>query len=393
MIHGLRTYTVSLAARQPLLNFIVESLKLARCRILYCSEAGKAPFIITFETAGGERLGIVAYAFRATRTPTRNRPADERSFQVKYGNKTDNKPHRLWIDPLGLFTTLFVGISAENDEPYFVSADPAMHNPTRFFIRIEFKDRHIAEVRKNGWCAWERERRSGGEPIEVLVGGTPERFLDLVRFERAAQGLDPGNRQLLAERPQLFGAVTGAAYRDITEEALVHPLASEFDLSNAEILDLIAGARRLKMAVRGWVAEEHLRNVLAITPGVTHCEKLDVEGGPDLSVQYRNGPPLLIECKNVLRKRDRDGRPRLDFQRTRASKADPCSRYYSPADFDVIAACLHAVTEQWEFRYTLPSTLAGHDKCKGKLASNVVVESSWATDPTAIFRAAYAGVH
>ena len=37
--------------------------------------------------------------------------------------------------------------------------------------------------------------------------------------------------------------------------------------------------------------------------------------------------------------------------RTRASKADPCSRFYSPNDFDVVAACLHAVSERWEFRY------------------------------------------
>lgn len=67
------------------------------------------------------------------------------------------------------------------------------------------------------------------------------------------------------------------------------------------------------------------------------------------------------------------GSARVDLQRTRASKADPCSRYYSPHDFDVAAARLHAVTEQWEFRYVLPSLLQPHAKSSGKIASNVTV--------------------
>ena len=45
------------------------------------------------------------------------------------------------------------------------------------------------------------------EPIEVLVGGAKGRFLDLVLFERAAKGLSPGDRQLLAERRELFTGV------------------------------------------------------------------------------------------------------------------------------------------------------------------------------------------
>jgi site-specific DNA-cytosine methylase len=80
----------------------------------------------------------------------------------------------------------------------------SMHNPTKFFIRIEYKDRHAEEITKEVWVAWERDRRSQDEPVEVLVGGTAEHFLDLIKFERAAQGLDQGNRQLLAEHPELF---------------------------------------------------------------------------------------------------------------------------------------------------------------------------------------------
>src|SRR5205085_125299 len=143
------------------------------------------------------------------------------------------------------------------------------------------------------------------------------------------------------------------------------------------------------MAVRGWVAEEKLRAVLSGVDGITRCERLDREGSPDLVVTYRDGPPLRIECKNVLRRVDRHNIPRLDFQRTRASKADPCSRYYAPGDFEVVAACLHAITEAWEFRYALTSALPPHGKCTGKIASNLTVGTGWAADPARTFELAY----
>ena len=357
-----RIYSVSPSAREPLLRFMVDALKAQGCKIIYCSEPNSAPFRITFEQPTGERIGIVAYAFLATRTETKSRPKDERSFQVKYGSKESygsNNSHVIWRDPLGLFTTIFLGISP--DEKFFVAADPAMHNPTKFFIRIEFKDHHVEQIKESGWCAWERDRRDTDEPVEVLVGGTSEHFLDLIRFERLADRLDQGNRQLLAERSVMFMTsplASGTPAVQAIEEAALHPLVEEFRLTSAEILNVIAGARRLKMAVRGWVAEEHLRDTLTKTPGVTDCERLDEDGSPDIRLRYQGGPPLTVECKNVLRQPDKNGNPRVDFQRTRAAKSDPCSRYYAPSDFNVIAACLHAVTEKWEFRYVLPGTLS-----------------------------------
>lgn len=393
MLSGLRTYPVSAAARRPLINFMLNALKDRGCRIIHISSPDRAPFVFTFELSSGERMGVVAYAFLATRTPTKNRPKDERSFQVKYGSKESYAAanlHRVWRDPLGLFTTLFIGISPS--EGYFVSADPAMHDPTKFFIRIEFKDEQVEEIAKEKWFAWERDRRLLDEPIEVMVGATAEHFLELIRFERAAEGLDQGNRQLLAESPAFFSAAPPGASSvpDAAEifPASVHPLAEELALSPDEILDLIASARRLKMAVRGWVAEEHLKTELSRIPDVTECERLDKEGGADVSLRYRGGRPLLVECKNSLRKTDRLGNPRLDFQRTRTSKGDPCSRYYAPTDFDVVAACLHAVTQEWEFRYVLPGALREHGRCEGKITNNIIVDGLWASDPSPVFQAA-----
>jgi hypothetical protein len=394
MILGLREYRTNAAARAPLVDFMLDSLRASGCRIIFSSPPTTAPFVITFETPSGERLGVVAYAFLATRTPTTNRPADERSFQIKYSSKEDyagRNEHALWQDPLGLFTTLLLGIDPQSG--FFVSADPEAHNPTKFFIRLEFKDEHADKIQRDGWHTWERDRRSGpmAEPVEVLVGGRKENFLDLIRFERVAYGLSPGDRQLLAEKRELIEIVRDDAAESLAQATSFHPLLKEFDLGADEVLELIASARRLKMAVRGWVAEEHLRETLSRIPGVVECVRLDEEGGPDLKVRYRDKRPLTVECKNVLRVPNKTRNlPRIDFQRTRAAKGDPCSRYYAPTDFDVIAGCLHAVTERWEFRYALPQRLDSHLKCPGKLASNVLVDERWSADPTVAFEIAAA---
>ena len=379
---------VQARSKAPLAEFIWSSLQNSGCKVLHASPSDQAPFRITFETPLGERLGIVVYAFLANQRLTKNRPSDEHRFQVKYGSK-DGKLHELWQDRYGLYTTLFCGINPE--QGFFVAADPVLHNPTKFFISVEFKQEHVDEILKHGWHAWERERRTAStdEPTEVLVGGTAESFLRYIRFEREALGEDQGHRQLLAERfadgrksfiqPALDWSRPEAPPKD-----QLHALAHEFELSEHEVLDVIASARRLKMAVRGWVAEEHLYRTLQTVPGVEGCRRLDIEGGADVELSYRGSRPFTIECKNVLRKTLKDGTPRVDFQRTRASKSDPCSRYYAPTDFDMVAACLHSVTEQWEFCYALPRTFDPHKKCRGKLSNRLLIDDRWAKDPTVV---------
>lgn len=383
---GYRTYTVSARDREPLIAFLVEGLEEAGCRILYRPAPDQAPFRITFETPVGERMGVVAYAFLANSRPTRNRPADEHRFQLKYG-KDEKVEHELWQDPYGLYTTILLGINPEAG--FFVAADPVLHSPTKFFISVEFKDDNVQEIVQHGWASWERLRRGpgGDEPVEILVGGKREKLLQFIRFERAAKGMAPGPRQLLAEK--LEGLAEGletpgaSSWIHLPSEAIglskvrEHQLAEELQLDESQILDLILSAPRLKMAVRGWVAEEHLRQHLALVPGIQELERLEEDKGPDLRLRYRGSRPLTIECKNVLRRPAADGSIRLDFQRTRASKADPCSRFYQPGEFDLLAACLHSRTEKWEFRYKLPTALAPHRTCKGRLDNRVTVGDGW----------------
>jgi len=107
-------------------------------------------------------------------------------------------------------------------------------------------------------------------------------------------------------------------------------------------------------------------------------------------LRYQGSKPLEIECKNVLRRTTASGLARVDFQRTRTSKANPCSRYYRPGDFDVVAACLHSVSSLWEFRYVLPTVLSEHPRCPGRLSNNVNIDVRWVNNPEEILRLAVA---
>ena len=161
-----------------------------------------------------------------------------------------------------------------------------------------------------------------------------------------------------------------------------HPLEMQLGLPASQILDIISGAFRLAAAVRGGVAEHHLERHLRHVPGVSNVRHIVEDGKPDFEVKYRR-KPFLIECKNVLARRQQ-GLAKVDFQKTRASKADPCSRYYKPTQFHVLAACLYPVTQKWEFRFASTGALAPHPRCSGRLSSNVIVQQTWPTDLTTV---------
>ncbi len=400
MAETFKTYNVLRADREPLLRFMLDALIGSGCRIIHEPLPTEAPFRITFETPDGERIGIIAYAFLANNKEIRNRPIDEHRFQIKYGGDLSGL-HEVWQDPYGLYVTLLVGINPELE--FFVGADPVLHNPTRFSVSVEFKDQHVEEIHARKWFAWERERRGGvaranekraarpvaGEPLfEALVGGTSESFLRLIRFEREVLGEAPGERQYVADHSEvpLFPATPRVAGppQTVTPERL-HALSVEFDLPPEKVLDLIAERRMLKMAVRGSVAEEHLLRALSHVPGVEDCRRLKDDVGPDVALRYA-GREVTIECKNSSRVRTQAGLEKIDLQRTRAAKSDECSRYYKPSEFDLVAACIHAVTGAWDFKYALTSSLDQHHVCAGRLSNNVKLDGRWTKDPTVALR-------
>lgn len=380
-------YSVSRRSKEPLLRFLVEALELRGCSILHVSEANRAPFYLVLETPGGERHGVLAYAFFANSKPTKNRPLDEHRFQIKYGGELKGVLN-VSIDPTRLVTTLFLGIDVERE--VFIAADPLMNSPSPMSRSIEFKLENVEAIQRSGWAAWERERhapRTTTRPtpditedtrVQVLVGGTKEHLFDLIQLERIAHGLDLGDRHLVAdtllERPA-----------SIPQRESSHDLLKELNIPSEALFDLINGASRLKMAVRGWVAETHLEKFLRKLPEASDCHRIEGEGQPDITLRWKGGPPILIECKNVLRKRNAAGLARVDFQRTRASK-DRCSRYYLPTEFAVLAACLHAVTEEWKFSFALTKELPHHATCEGRITNNILVAPGLFTDaPELVF--------
>lgn len=367
-------YSVSRREKQPLLHFITGALEMRGCRVVQASDPAYAPFYIVYETPGGERHGLLAYAFFANAKPIKNRPPDEHRFQIKYGGDLKTSLN-VALDPTGVVTTIFLGIDLELG--LFVAADPKLNNPSPMSRSMEFKKEHADEILATGWALWERDRRppkAKDRPAfdmadlrtEALVGGTQANLLHLITLERIAQGLDPGERHLAGE--QLFREIIAAKVAPGP-----HELLAELGIGDAALLDLIQGAPRLKMAVRGWVAEHHLETHLRTVPGVTECERLTQEGRPDISLRWKGRGPILIECKNTLRARYATGEPKLDFQRTRAAKGDPCSRYYRPEDFPILAACLHPVKEDWIFTFALTRDLPPHATCEGRIKNMLAV--------------------
>lgn len=118
--------------------------------------------------------------------------------------------------------------------------------------------------------------------------------------------------------------------------------------------------------------EGHARFTLKFSP--------TVNGTPFSCACKFEGREVRIECKDTLRKVAREGYLRVDFQKTRASKGAPCSRFYSADQFDILAACLHPITEKWEFRFWPTSRLPPHPKCAARFATNVQV-TNWPLSP------------
>lgn len=372
------TYSVSSHDKEPLIGFIREALTARGCKMVHASAANRAPFYIVFDLPGGDRMSILAYAFLANANVIRNRPPDEHRFQIKYGSKLKGVLD-VSLDPHGVTTTIFLGIDIERK--LFIAADPVMNNPSPMSRSVEFKAKNIEDILAQGWSAWERERREAKTTTrrtftllpdirtEILIGGKQERLLDLILLERVACGLDPGDRHLIADKFHELPGKTAVSH-------VSHKLLDELQIAPEALLDLISSASRLKMAVRGWVAEQHLETHLRSIHGITECTRLQGDGKPDIRLRWKGSEPIFVECKNVLRDTIYSGGiPKLDFQRTRAAKTDPCSRYYRPSDFQVVAACLHPITEQWQFSFALTSELPPHAHCRGRINNNIRVGS------------------
>lgn len=162
----------------------------------------------------------------------------------------------------------------------------------------------------------------------------------------------------------------------------LHDLEREFGLPSREILDIINRRNRCKIAVRGAIAEAHLivhLRRLVESGAIDGFEDFDLDGMPDCRVDF-GGRSFLVECKNV-EKLGETKRPRkevppvtIDFWRTRAPVGKAWERYYSPDEFQVLAACLWNRTGAWEFRFAATAELPRHPSYEDRILNRVVVD-------------------
>lgn len=360
-------------------DFVERAIERSGGRVVASSGPSTAPLFLGVETDQGDRIGICAYVFLANRRQTRNRPQDEHRLQVRYGNVNDPawraRAHPVGFDPLEVDVTLVIGGHLEAD--LIIGLDPLIYDPLPIGISVFFKDADIDQAQRAGWHVWERDNISGVRRptlrtalgVETVVGFRPERLLDFVRLERDAQSLG-------LDSPLRFRAALSAATP--RRGTGLHTLEQEFGLSGTEILDIIRERPRLGMAVRGGVAERHLHRVLAADSAVARVELSQQEGPPDFMVTLRSRRRRVsVECKNASPKAYADGTPKVETQKTRASKGDPQSRLYEPKQFDVVAASMFGPWGRWEFRYKRSELLERHGIYPGRIAPIQRIDETW----------------
>jgi hypothetical protein len=367
--------------RQDLHAFLLRAVNASGGRVVYASDANRAPVYLGIQLDSDERLGLLVYPFRVTRNNIRNRPADEVRGQLRYGSEDSwKREHPVGRDIAGVDVTMIVGIDLDDD--IFLGLDATLWDPLPMGISFYAKEPDIEDARRTGWHVWEKVNRGGTkrlEPrspteLETVVAFAPDRLIDYARLERRASSLrlDPPLRYAAATAMTDHGPVGEPASRHVLEE--------QFALTSEQILDIISGRNRLSVAVRGGVAEHHLEQHLREHPDVVRLERLDVDAMHDFDIVLTGGRRVRVECKNASPKTTAAGDFKVEVQKTRASKGDPASRFYSVDAFDVVAACLYSPTGRWEFRFGRTSDMRRHKDFSDRIAAVQTITDEWVDD-------------
>lgn len=131
------------------------------------------------------------------------------------------------------------------------------------------------------------------------------------------------------------------------------------------------------MAVRGGVAEHHAGRALRDDPAVRDALVGHQEGPPDYWVTLSDGTEVSVEVKNASPKTYADGTPKVEVQKTRASRGDPLSRLYRPDAFDVLAACMAGPSGRWTFKYRRSNRLTPHPRHSDRIAPLQRIDGGW----------------
>lgn len=364
--------------RSDLHDFLIGAVEASGGRVLYASDATRAPVYIGVQLDSDERMGLLVYPFRITRNTIKNRPDDEVRGQLRYGSEDSwKREHRVGRDIAGVDVTMILGLDLASG--VILGLDANLWDPLPMGISFYAKDAEIEQAKQTGWHVWEKVNRGGnrrGEArsptnLETVVAFAPHRLIDYARLERRATALrlDP---------PLRFSTATAMAERtlpDVPQNR--HVLEKQFALTSEQILDIIGGRNRLSVAVRGGVAEYHLEQQLTGAAGIASVKRLDVDAMHDFDVTLDDGTFLRVECKNASPRTSASGGFKVEVQKTRASKGDPASRFYAADGFDVVAACLFSPTGRWEFRFGRTADMIRHRDFPDRLAPIQPITDNW----------------
>lgn len=368
----------SVSRREDLHAFLVSAVEASGGRVIYVSDPDKAPVYLGVQLDSDERMGMLIYPFRITQNQIRNRPSDEVRGQLRYGSEGSwGRDHPIWRDTAGVDVTLVLGVDPIDE--VIVGLDATLWDPLPMGISFYCKKAEMGKAKQDGWHVWEKANRGGSKRssarsptnLETVVAFTSDRLIDFARLQRQSTSLrlDSALRHSVATAMTQPNAPQAMQARHVLEE--------KFDLTSQQILDIIIGRNRLSVAVRGGVAEHHLERHLRDSPGVRDVQRLDKDAEHDFDVTMQDGRFLRVECKNASPELYASGEPKVEVQKTRASKGDRASRFYAVDKFDVVAACLFSSTGLWEFRFGKTSGMLRHRDFPDRLAAIQKVTEDW----------------
>jgi hypothetical protein len=357
------------SGKRRIVEVLAEGIEAAGGRVLNVTGHTRAPVHLSAMTADLRTISAMIYPFTGT-SGGRGNP-DERRFQLRLGGEDRWGSQGVGWDPSRAEPSIILGVHLEFKTPVLVGVDPVLYDPLPSGDSIWQPTETLERAAVTGWEVWESQTRSGARRVartdhgtETMVAFTPENLPRYIRLETEAQALrhDYVLRRALATR---LGEGAGDD---------PHRLEEMYGLKAQEILEVIERGKRLGVAVRGGVAEFHLDKHLAADAEVAHYDDIDEDDRPDFSARLIDGREGLLECKNVSPDPHADGYVRVEVQKTRGRIP---GRLYTFDRFDVVAACMWAVTGRWEFKFAHASVLDPHRRYPDRLNPKQPVDDRW----------------
>ena len=133
-------------------------------------------------------------------------------------------------------------------------------------------------------------------------------------------------------------------------------------------------------AIKGTASEFRALKDLKRSYNITRSTNPDAGGNPDFVLTHKN-KKILIEHKRASKNGYKGGYFKLEFQKSRASKSNPSSRYYAPDWCDIVSIDVSEHTGvPDDKRFVLSKHLDRHEKHPQKIKALHRESTLWYND-------------